>query len=86
MAFSAWLLYGRLATGFLPEMDEGGFVLDYVLPPGMSLDAGTLRWTPPAGAEPAQVIVLVSDSTGQETYHTFKLRVGPPRSPGERAR
>ncbi|MGB9178369.1 MAG: efflux RND transporter permease subunit [Pyrinomonadaceae bacterium] len=31
------LLYTRLETGFLPEMDEGGFVLDYRLPPGTSL-------------------------------------------------
>lgn len=31
------LIYTRLETGFLPEMDEGGFVLDYRLPPGTSL-------------------------------------------------
>ena len=31
------LLYSRLETGFLPEMDEGGFVLDYWTPPGTSL-------------------------------------------------
>jgi multidrug efflux pump subunit AcrB len=31
------LVYTRLETGFLPEMDEGGFVLDYKLPPGTSL-------------------------------------------------
>ncbi len=31
------LVYTRLETGFLPEMDEGGFVLDYRLPPGTSL-------------------------------------------------
>jgi len=29
---------GGLATGFLPEMDEGGFVLDYSLPVGSSLE------------------------------------------------
>src|SRR5262249_4716849 len=29
--------YMRVETGFLPEMDEGGFVLDYRLPPGTSL-------------------------------------------------
>ncbi len=28
---------GRLATGFLPEMDEGSIVLDYSSPPGTSL-------------------------------------------------
>lgn len=31
------ILYTRVETGFLPEMDEGGFVLDYRLPPGTSL-------------------------------------------------
>lgn len=30
-------VYTRLETGFLPEMDEGGFVLDYKLAPGTSL-------------------------------------------------
>ena len=28
----------RVGTGFMPNMDEGGFILDYVAPPGMSLD------------------------------------------------
>ena len=31
------LLYFRLETGFLPEMDEGGYVIDYWTPPGASL-------------------------------------------------
>jgi CzcA family heavy metal efflux pump len=30
-------LYLRLESDFLPEMDEGGFVIDYVTPPGTSL-------------------------------------------------
>jgi multidrug efflux pump subunit AcrB len=29
--------YPKLATGFMPEIDEGGFVLDYRTPPGTSL-------------------------------------------------
>jgi multidrug efflux pump subunit AcrB len=33
----AGLAYFKLSTGFLPEMDEGGFVLDYLTPPGTSL-------------------------------------------------
>jgi CzcA family heavy metal efflux pump len=36
IALSAFL-YTRLETGFLPEMDEGGFVLDNWTPPGTSL-------------------------------------------------
>ncbi len=30
-------LYTRLENGFLPEMDEGGFVIDYLTAPGTSL-------------------------------------------------
>jgi len=30
-------IYTRLGSGFLPELDEGAFVLDYVMPPGTSL-------------------------------------------------
>jgi CzcA family heavy metal efflux pump len=31
-------VYYRLGSGFLPEMDEGAFVLDYVMPSGTSLE------------------------------------------------
>jgi CzcA family heavy metal efflux pump len=31
------LFYTQIDTGFLPEMDEGGYVLDYLTPPGTSL-------------------------------------------------
>jgi multidrug efflux pump subunit AcrB len=30
-------LYSRLGSGFFPEMDEGAFVLDYIMPAGTSL-------------------------------------------------
>jgi CzcA family heavy metal efflux pump len=32
------LVFPRLQTGFLPEMDEGSIVLDYASPPGTSLE------------------------------------------------
>ncbi len=32
-----YLAYGRVGSGFMPSMDEGGFVFDYVAPPGTSL-------------------------------------------------
>lgn len=32
------LVFPRLETGFLPEMDEGSIVLDYASPPGTSLE------------------------------------------------
>ncbi len=31
------LAYLRIGSGFMPHMDEGGFILDYVAPPGTSL-------------------------------------------------
>jgi CzcA family heavy metal efflux pump len=34
----SFVLYGRLKSDFLPPMDEGGFIIDYVAPPGSSLD------------------------------------------------
>ncbi len=33
----SYLCYNQLGTDLLPHMDEGGFVLDYVTPPGSSL-------------------------------------------------
>lgn len=35
---SIWFILPRLATGFLPEMDEGSIVLDYNSAPGTSLE------------------------------------------------
>ena len=32
-----WWFWTRLDSGFMPEMDEGAFVLDYLMPPGTSL-------------------------------------------------
>ncbi len=32
-----YLTYTRLPSGFMPSMDEGGFIIDYVTPPGTSL-------------------------------------------------
>ncbi len=37
LIFGTYLLYNRIETGFFPEFDEGGFVLDYQLPAGTSL-------------------------------------------------
>jgi multidrug efflux pump subunit AcrB len=33
----SYVCYGQLGTDLLPKMDEGGFILDYVMPPGSSL-------------------------------------------------
>lgn len=35
---SAYIIYPKLETGFLPDMDEGSIVFDYKSPPGTSLE------------------------------------------------
>ncbi|MHB1950868.1 MAG: efflux RND transporter permease subunit, partial [Acidiferrobacteraceae bacterium] len=37
LAVCGWLAYRATGSGFLPSMDEGGFILDYVARPGTSL-------------------------------------------------
>ncbi len=45
-------------------------------PEGMMIEPdGTLRWTPAATTGSVPVIVLVTDASGQEVYHTFRLNV-----------
>ncbi len=38
IAVGAYFIYGHIGSEFMPEMDEGTFVLDYASPPGTSLD------------------------------------------------
>ncbi|MDQ1692473.1 MAG: hypothetical protein QOH85_8, partial [Acidobacteriaceae bacterium] len=37
LVLGAWFGYKQLGSDLLPEMDEGGFVLDYIMPAGSSL-------------------------------------------------
>lgn len=37
LVFFGWLGYSRVGSGFMPSMDEGGFILDYRTAPGTSL-------------------------------------------------
>jgi len=34
---ASFLCYTAIGTGLLPAMDEGGFIIDYIMPPGSSL-------------------------------------------------
>jgi multidrug efflux pump subunit AcrB len=38
IGFGGWKIYERLPTGFMPDMDEGGFVIDCLTPWGTSLE------------------------------------------------
>ena len=37
MVVPGWLLFRSLDSGFMPDMDEGAFILDYEMPVGTSL-------------------------------------------------
>lgn len=37
LVLAGWLCYQRVGSGFMPAMDEGGFILDYRAAPGTSL-------------------------------------------------
>jgi CzcA family heavy metal efflux pump len=52
--------YTQVGTGFMPAMDEGGFVLDFRTPPGTSLDE--------TGREARQVEAILKDTPDVETY------------------
>jgi len=38
LAIAGYAAWGQLGTGFLPQMDEGAFVIDFFLPAGTSLE------------------------------------------------
>ncbi|HMG20810.1 MAG TPA: efflux RND transporter permease subunit, partial [Kofleriaceae bacterium] len=43
LALAGWAAWGQLGSGFLPQMDEGAFVVDFFLPAGTSLEE--TAWT-----------------------------------------
>jgi CzcA family heavy metal efflux pump len=55
-----WTGYRQIGSGFMPVMDEGGFVLDYLAPPGTSLSE-TDRLV-------RQVEVILRDTPEVQTY------------------
>ncbi len=67
VALCGWVAYRHVATGFVPEMDEGAFVLDYWAPPGSSLEE-TQRMLRPVDAVLAATpgVVAFSRRTGAE--------------------
>ena len=60
-----WLAYGAVPTGFMPAVDEGGFVLDYYSIPGTSLAE--------TGREIAQVDAMLA---AIPEVATFSRRLG----------
>lgn len=64
-AVVSWAIYTQLESGFLPEMDEGAFVLDYFTLPGASLEEST--------ATLGRVEQILRDTPDVDTY---SLRTG----------
>jgi len=60
-----WFAFSHVGSGFMPKMDEGGFVLDFRSPPGTSLDE--------TSRELGQVEAILHATPEIETYST---RVG----------
>ena len=60
-----WFAYGAVPTGFMPEVDEGGFVMDYYTPPGTSLTE--------TSREVAQIDAML---TATPEVATFSRRLG----------
>ncbi|HEY2294104.1 MAG TPA: efflux RND transporter permease subunit [Thermoanaerobaculia bacterium] len=67
LAVVSYLLYLGMPSGFLPPMDEGGFVVDYLTPPGTAL-AETDRLVRKMEAEIAKTpeVAAFSRRTGAE--------------------
>ncbi len=55
-----WIAFGHVGSGFMPSMDEGGFVLDYVAPPGTSLQE--------TDRELRQVEAILAQNPAVQTY------------------
>ena len=60
-----YVAYCNVPTGFMPKVDEGGFVMDYFTPPGTSLDE--------TGRRMAQVDALLR---ANKDVATFSRRLG----------
>ena len=40
----SYLCYASLGSNLLPKMDEGGFIVDYIMPPGSSCWRRPIAW------------------------------------------
>ncbi len=91
MLLAGWLAYGQVGSGFLPSMDEGGFVLDYRTPPGTSLTEtnrlltqieGILRATPEVQTWSRRTGLQLGGGITHANEGDFFVRLKPlPRAP-----
>jgi CzcA family heavy metal efflux pump len=70
-------LYNQLDSEFLPPMDEGGFVIDYVMPPGTSLSETHRQLTQ---AEQILLKIPELDSYSRRTGARLALSIAEPNT------
>ena len=89
LATAGALLFMRIGTGFLPETDEGGFVIDYNAPAGTSLDEidrevkkveTVLRETPDVAAFTRRTGSELGLFATEQTKGDILVRLKPPNS------
>ncbi|GGF49662.1 multidrug ABC transporter [Aliidongia dinghuensis] len=82
-----WVAYGHVGTGFMPAMDEGGFVLDYRTLPGTSLTEtdrelhqveAILRATPEVDTFSRRTGLGLGGGLNEANQGDFFVRLKPP--------
>jgi Cu/Ag efflux pump CusA len=85
---SSLMIYSQLGSGFLPEMDEGAFVLDYITPAGTSLQEtdrillhieAFLRETPEVEAYSRRTGAQLGLSIAEPNTGDFLVKLKPKR-------
>ena len=82
-----WLGYAQVGSGFMPTMDEGGFVLDYRTAPGTSLEEtdrlltqveDILRATPAVATYSRRTGLALGGAVTEANEGDFFVRLKPP--------
>ena len=86
-----WIAYQHVGTGFMPSMDEGGFVLDYYSAPGTSLAEtdrllrqveGILKETPEVATYSRRTGLQLGGALTEANQGDFFIKLKPlPRRP-----
>lgn len=83
---TGWFAFSRTGSGFMPKMDEGGFVLDYVSAPGTALKETDrmvkkieeiLRTTPEVQTYSRRTGVILSGGLAEANEGDFFVRLKP---------
>lgn len=83
-----WLVCNRLPTGFMPDMDEGGFVIDYFMPWGTSLEEtdrimqqaeAVLRATPEVEGYSRRTGARLALAVAEPDHGDFLVKLRPDR-------